>query len=121
MAARLRWAAPKSPLEPSRPSRVVGRFRDGIWNWRGFRLPIPAPTDPAEGKELDWPKPRLEKQKQKPQDRKTTTKTNQISGLTTVQLVFAEQLLTNCAPSAAGIGEKTETSNQYHEARVMDT
>lgn len=62
LAAPLRWLAPRRLLGPKSPSRVVGRFREGIWNWRGFLLPIPAPADPAVGKEFDWPKPRLRKQ-----------------------------------------------------------
>lgn len=63
LVATLRCAAPRSPPGPNRPNRAVGRFREGIWNWRGFRLPIPAPTEPAVGKEFDWPKPRLERGK----------------------------------------------------------
>lgn len=63
LAAGLRWGVPSSPLGPSSPSRAVGRLREGIWNWRGFRRPSPAPADPAVGKEFDWPKPRLQRDK----------------------------------------------------------
>lgn len=61
--AGLRCGVPSSPLGPSSPRRAVGRLREGIWNWRGFRLPSPAPADPAVGKELDCPKPRLQREK----------------------------------------------------------
>lgn len=63
LAAGLRWGVPSSPVGPSSPSRAVGRLREGIWNWRGLRRPSPAPAEPAVGKELDWPKPRLWREK----------------------------------------------------------
>lgn len=55
----LRWVELTNPLVPKRPRRAEGTFREGIWYWRGFRLPMPPPTEPAVGRELDCPKPRL--------------------------------------------------------------
>lgn len=59
LAAVLRWVELTNPLVPKRPRRADGTFREGIWYWRGFRRPIPPPTEPAVGRELDCPKPRL--------------------------------------------------------------
>lgn len=59
LAVVVRWVELTNPLVPKRPRRAEGTFRDGIWYWRGFRLPMPPPTEPAVGRELDCPKPRL--------------------------------------------------------------
>lgn len=59
LAVVLRWVELTNPLVPRRPRRAEGTFREGIWYWRGFRRPIPPPTEPAVGRELDCPKPRL--------------------------------------------------------------
>lgn len=59
-----RWLEPTNPLVPKRPRRVEGTFREAIWYCRGFRLPMPPPTELAVGRELDCPKPRLLEKRQ---------------------------------------------------------
>lgn len=59
LAAVWRWLELTNPLVPKRPRRAEGTFREAIWYCRGFRLPMPPPTELAVGRELDCPKPRL--------------------------------------------------------------
>ncbi|KAG7242689.1 hypothetical protein INR49_020062 [Caranx melampygus] len=61
----LRGVGPSSPPLPNRPSLAPGKLLEGIWNWRRLLLvdTLP-PTQPAVGRELDWPK-RLQQGKTK--------------------------------------------------------
>lgn len=75
LAVVLRWLELTNPLVPKRPRRAVGTFREGIWYWRGFRLPMPLPTEPAVGRELDCPKPRLRGEQRRTGEREAPSPT----------------------------------------------